>query len=158
GQITGNAAADFLLGRATSMTVASPVLEQAGLQTNHYFFVQDDWRVHARLTLNLGLRDELPVNLGHPAAWRGNFRPVQQARVIRNAPLGLLFPGDPGIPRGLFDRDKNNFAPRVGFSWDPFGTGRTAVRAAYGIFYDTINSDVIQNTSQPYRYTFTIPT
>ena len=158
GQITGNAAADFVLGRATTMTVASPVLEQSGLQTNHYFFVQDDWRLHPRLTLNLGLRYELPLNWVHPSDWWGTFRPGQQSSVIPNAPVGMVFPGDPGIPRGLFDTDKNNFAPRIGFSWDPFGNGRTAVRGAYGIFYDTINSDVIQNTSQPYRYTFTIPT
>ncbi len=157
GQITGNAAADFVLGRATSMTVASPVLEQAGLQTNHYFFLQDDWRVHPRLTLNLGLRYELPLNWVHPGDWWGTFRQGQQSRVIPNAPLGMVFPGDPGIPRGLFRTDRNNFAPRIGFAWDPFGNGRTAVRGAYGIFYDTINSDVIQNTSQPYRYTFTIP-
>jgi outer membrane receptor protein involved in Fe transport len=158
GQISGNAAADFVLGRATSMTVASPVLEQAGLQTNHYFFVQDDWRIHPRLTINLGLRYELPLNWVHPANWWGTFRQGQQSRLIPNAPLGMLFPGDPGVPRGLFATDRNNFAPRIGFAWDPFGKSRTAVRGAYGIFYDTINSDVIQNTSQPYRYTFTIPT
>jgi outer membrane receptor protein involved in Fe transport len=158
GQITGNAAADFVLGRATTMTVASPVLEQAGLQTNHYFFVQDDWRVHPRLTLNLGLRYELPFNWVHPADWWGGFRLGQQSRVIPNAPLSMVFPGDPGVPRGLFDTDRNNFAPRIGFAWDPFGNGHTAIRGAYGVFYDTINSDVIQNTSQPYRYTFTIPT
>jgi outer membrane receptor protein involved in Fe transport len=158
GQITGNPAADFVLGRATSMVVASPVLEQAGLQTNHYFFVQDDWRIHPRLTLNIGLRYELPLNWAHPADWWGTFRPGAQSRVIPHAPVGMVFPGDPGVPRGLFATDRNNFAPRFGFAWDPFGNGRTAVRGAYGIFYDTINSDVIQNTSQPYRYTFTIPT
>lgn len=158
GQITGNAAADFVLGRATTLVVASPVLEQSGLQTNHYFFVQDDWRIHPRLTLNLGLRYEMPLNWVHPADWWGTFRLGQQSRVLPNAPLGMVFPGDPGIPRGLFATDRNNLAPRIGFAWDPFGNGRTAVRGAYGIFYDTINSDVIQNTSQPYRYTFTIPT
>jgi outer membrane receptor protein involved in Fe transport len=158
GQITGNAAADFVLGRATTMSVASPVLEQSGLQTNHYLFVQDDWRIHPRLTLNLGLRYELPLNWVHPADWWGTFRQGQRSSLIPNAPIGMVFPGDPGIPRGLFDTDRNNFAPRIGFAWDPFGNGRTAVRGAYGIFYDTINSDVIQNTSQPYRYTFTIPT
>ncbi|MBL8293113.1 MAG: TonB-dependent receptor [Bryobacterales bacterium] len=158
GQITGNAAADFVLGRATSMTVASPVLEQAGLQNNVYLFVQDDWRVHPRLTLNLGLRYELPFNWVHPADWWGTFHQGKQSTVIPNAPVGMVFPGDPGVPRGLFPTDKNNFAPRIGFSWDPFGNGRTAIRGAYGFFYDTINSDVIQNTSQPYRYTFTIPT
>lgn len=158
GQITGNSAADFVLGRASSMVVASPVLEQAGLQDNHYFFLQDDWRVSKRLTLNLGLRYELPLNWVHPANWWGTFRQGQQSRVIPGAPMGMVFPNDPGIPRGLYSTDRNNIAPRIGFAWDVFGDGRTAVRGAYGIFYDTVNSDVIQNTSQPYRYTFTINT
>ena len=52
----------------------------------------------------------------------------------------MVFPGDPGMPRGLIQTDKNNFAPRIGFAWDPFGNGRTSVRGAYGIFYETVNA------------------
>jgi len=156
GNITGNNAADFLLGRPESMQVASPVLEQSGNQTNTYYFAQDDWRIHQRLTLNLGFRYELSLPWVHPQNYWGTLHPGKQSQVIRTAPLGLVFPGDPGVPRGLIRTDYNNLAPRIGFAWDPFGDGRTSVRGAYGLFFETINSDIIQNTGQPYRYTFTI--
>jgi outer membrane receptor protein involved in Fe transport len=158
GSATGNPAADFLLGRAESMSVASPVLEQSGLQTNAYFFLQDDWRIHPRLTLNLGVRYELPLPWVHPQDFWGTFHPREQSQVIKTAPRGMVFPGDPGVPRGLIQTDKNNWAPRIGFAYDPFGNGRTSIRGAYGIFYETQNADMIQNTGQPYRYTFTINT
>ena len=158
GEITGDSAADFVLGAMPWMQVASPLLEQAGSQTNSYYFVQDDWRIHPRLTLNLGLRYELAMPWVHPNDFWGTLRPGQQSQVIPTAPVGMVFPGDAGISRGLIATDKNNFAPRFGFAWDPFGSGRTAVRGGYGIFYDTINADVIQNSSQPYRYSFTFQT
>jgi outer membrane receptor protein involved in Fe transport len=155
GLITGNAAADFLLGKAQSMTVASPVLEQAGLQTNLYTYVQDDWKIKPRLTLNLGLRYELPLPWVHPHDEWGTLHAGQQSTMIPTAPLGMVFPGDANTPRGLVPTRAHNFAPRFGFAWDPFGDGRTSIRGAYGIFFETVNSDIIQNTSQPYRYTFT---
>jgi len=158
GQLTGNAAADFLIGRPSSMEVSTPVREQGGKQTSTYYYIQDDWKLHPRLTLNLGLRYELPLPWYHPNNFWGTLIPGRQSQVIPNAPLGLLFPGDPGIPRGLVPTDKNNLAPRFGFAWDPFGRGRTSIRGAYGIFYETMNADIIQNEGQPFSYTFTIPT
>jgi hypothetical protein len=156
GDISGNAAADFFLGRPASMTVASPILEQGGLQTNYYFYLQDDWRIHPQFTLNLGLRYELPLPWVHPNNFDGTLRFGQQSTVIPNAPLGMVYAGDAGIPRGMVDTDKNNFAPRIGFAWDVLGKGRTSLRGAYGVFYETINADIVQNTSQPFQYTFNV--
>lgn len=155
GTFSANPAADFLLGRAENFSIASPVLEQAGLQDNAYWFIQDDWRVNRRLTINAGLRYELAFPWVHPQDFWATLRLGQQSQKVRTAPPGLVFPGDPGIPRGLIATDRNNFAPRFGLVWDPFGGGRTSVRAAYGLFYEVMNSDIIQNTSQPFRYTFT---
>jgi Carboxypeptidase regulatory-like domain/TonB dependent receptor len=97
---------------------------------------QDTYKVTSRLTLNLGLRYELPF----PATENKNrvnlFVPGAQSRVIPDAPAGLLYPGDPGVPAGLIPTQKTAFAPRVGFAWDPRGDAKTVVSAAYGIFYE----------------------
>jgi len=157
GGITGNAAADFLLGKAESLVVASPAFVIGERQTDTYYFVQDDWKVRPSLTLNLGLRYELPLPWVDQNGYGVTLRPGQQSTVVPNAPLGMVFPGDKGIPKGLVATDKNNFAPRFGFAWSPFGNNRTVVRGAFGIFYETINADIMQwSSSQPFRYTFTI--
>jgi outer membrane receptor protein involved in Fe transport len=156
GQITGNSAADFLLGRAATVIIASPELEQSALQRNVFGYVQNDWRVLPRLTLNLGLRYELPWPWVQPDDMLSTFKAGQRSTVIPTAPAGIVFPGDPGVPRGLMETDKNNFAPRAGFAYDLRGNGRTSVRGAYGIFYDATTADIIQNVGQPWRYTFTI--
>ena len=66
------------------------------------------------------------------------FHPGKQSVRFSNAPLGLVYPGDPGIPDGTYATDTNNFAPRLGVVWDPFRDGRTSVRAAWGMFYDAL--------------------
>src|SRR6202522_3821925 len=97
---------------------------------------QDTYKVTSRLTLNLGLRYELPF----PTTERHNevnlFVPGAQSQVIPTAPAGLLYPGDPGVPAGLIPTQKTAFAPRVGFAWDPRGDAKTVISAAYGIFYE----------------------
>ena len=99
-------------------------------------YAQDDYKVNSRLTLNVGLRYELPF----PATENNNqvnlFVPGAQSKVLPNAPAGLLYPGDPGVPAGLIPTQKTAFAPRFGVAWDPRGDSKTVVSAAYGIFYE----------------------
>jgi len=97
---------------------------------------QDTYKVTSNLTLNIGLRWELPF----PATENHNqvnlFVPGAQSKIVPNAPAGLLYPGDPGVPAGLIATQKTAFAPRFGVAWDPRGDGKTVVSAAYGIFYE----------------------
>src|SRR5437899_4184266 len=97
---------------------------------------QDNYKVTSHLTLNLGLRYELPF----PATENKNrvnlFVPGAQSKVIPTAPAGLLYPGDTSVPAGLISTQKTAFAPRVGFAWDPRGDAKMVVSAAYGIFYE----------------------
>jgi hypothetical protein len=100
------------------------------------FYGQDTYKVTTHLTLNLGLRYELPSPSTEIHNRMNLFVPGAQSKVIPNAPPGLLYPGDPGVPAGLIPTQKTAFAPRVGVAWDPLGDGKTVVSAAYGIFYE----------------------
>lgn len=136
---TGNSLADFMLGKFQNLEQG--VGEYKNTIINHFdLFAQDDFRVTPRLTLNLGLRWDpfFPYTdaNGKIAAWR----PGQQSTVYPNAPEGILYEGDPGLPPGGYNRAWKNFGPRVGFAWDVFGNGSTAVRGGFGMYYDTPNT------------------
>ena len=75
------------------------------------------------------------------------FHPGVQSTRFPAAPVGLVYPGDPGVPRGTYATDKNNLAPRLGVVWDPDGRRTTTVRGAWGIFYDALagQGDFFQN-------------
>ncbi len=152
GNLSGDAAADFMLGNAENFSITALEYNGDFRQYNWYAYVQDDFRIHPRLTLNLGLRYEMSPPWFHVQNFLNGIRPGQRSTKVPNAPYELLFPGDPGVPNGMYQTDKNNWAPRFGFAWDPLGTGRTSVRGAYGIFYDTINQDCCTGVgNQPFR-------
>jgi outer membrane receptor protein involved in Fe transport len=97
---------------------------------------QDNYKITSRLTLNLGLRYELPFPSTENQNRVNLFVPGAKSTVRPSAPAGLLYPGDRGVPAGLIPTQKTAFAPRVGLAWDPRGDSKTVVSAAYGIFYE----------------------
>jgi hypothetical protein len=159
GKKTGNALADFMLGLPASFKQDMPVTKI----DNGWFtgmFIQDDYRIHPRLILNLGLRYELPTPMTDPHDRKMGFAPGVQSQVAPKAPIGLVFPGDPGVGRGIIPMPKRNFAPRVGLAWDPLGDGKSSIRAGAGIFYGSISSNNMNNTAdfQPFAARQTFPT
>ena len=100
------------------------------------FYAEDNFKVTSRFTLNLGLRYDLPYPYTETHNLQNLFVPGAQSKILPNAPAGLLYPGDPGVPAGLIPTQKTAFAPRAGFAWDPTGGGQWIISAGYGIFYE----------------------
>ena len=138
GGFTGNGAADFLLGLPSQARATTTQAIQDGYGWLFAGYIQDDFRVTPQLTVNLGLRYELPTPFIDKNDAITGFHTGQQSTVYPNAPAGLVYAGDTGVPRGIVPTDKNNFAPRVSVAWDPFGDGATSVRGAFGVFYDAL--------------------
>jgi outer membrane receptor protein involved in Fe transport len=142
GQFTGNSVADFLLGDMSTFTQQSTNAEDLR-QTRFAFYVQDDYKVSPRLTVNLGLRYEPYFPYFETKGRAGFWAPGQQSVRFPNAPEGLLFAFDNNsvIPNKdtIINKDWKNVAPRIGLAWDPTGSGKWSVRAAYGIFYNGLD-------------------
>jgi hypothetical protein len=138
GAITGNALADFLIGEPAQFRRTTLQTFQDGDGWLYAGYLQDEFRYSDRLTLNLGVRYELPTPFVDKNDAISLIDPGKQSAKFPQAPSGLLYPGDPGIPRGVIPTDKNNVAPRLAAVWDPTGKGKTSVRGAWGIFYDSL--------------------
>lgn len=141
GSQTGNAFADFLIGRPVSLLQASSYQRNAKTWDG-YLFAEDDIHLTPRFTLNAGLRYSIFQPFGITGNRTNTYRAGQQSTITPAAPPGMVFPGDKGIPNGLVPTNYHNLAPRVGFAYDLFGDGRTSVRGAYGIFFEDFRSDV----------------
>jgi outer membrane receptor protein involved in Fe transport len=138
GGLTGNAAADFLLGLPAQARATTQQSIQDGYGWLFAGYAQDEFRLTPQLTLNLGVRYELPTPFIDKNDAITGFVTGMQSTRYPAAPRGLVYPGDPGIGRGIVPTDKNNVAPRLAVAWDPTGDGRTSVRGAFGIFYDAL--------------------
>jgi hypothetical protein len=157
---SGDSFADFLLGLPFTFKQQGAAPQDIA-ETHWNPWIQDDWRALPRFTLNLGLRWEPWIPPVDRVAAQVGFEAGVQSVVAPNAPTGLVFSGDPGLPRAIFRNDWNNLAPRVGFAWDADGKGRTVVRAAYGIFYRPVGLNIQRfssNTAAFRGLVITLPT
>jgi hypothetical protein len=127
-------------------------------QKSTSFFAQDEWRASRRLTLTLGVRYEYSTPKLDTQGRSFSIIPGAQSTRFVNAPTSLVFPGDPGVPKGANFPDKNDWAPRVGFAWDPTGEGKMSVRGGVGMFYDVLKGeDNLQFNGQAPFFGFTNP-
>jgi hypothetical protein len=149
GLFSGNSFADFLLGLPVQYTQNSAA--PSNIRSKFIFgFMQDEWRLRKNLVLNVGLRYEYSTPKSDTLGRTFSVIPGEHSLKFPNAPPGMVFPGDPGAPRGVNYPDRNDWAPRVGFAWDPKGNGKTSVRAAFGVFYDILKAeDNLQFNGKP---------
>ena len=150
GQTTGLGLADFLVGDLSQMRQSGT----NGILVAQWFsgfYGQDTWKLKPRLTINYGLRYEpfFPMQLKDGRVYTfdlGRYYQNVVSNVYKNAPPGFYYPGDPGVPgKSAINSQLKTFEPRAGLAWDPFGDGKSSLRAGAGISYDFINEQIYAN-------------
>ncbi|HEV2134891.1 MAG TPA: carboxypeptidase regulatory-like domain-containing protein [Terracidiphilus sp.] len=131
-----DAFASFLTGQPVVFLQGIGNFSRGIRGNNANWYVQDTYKLNSRFTINAGLRYELPQPYTEIHNRMSLFEPGKKSQVIPNAPAGLVYPGDAGVPAGLIPTDRKAFAPRLGIALDPNGHGNLLVSAAYGIFYE----------------------
>ncbi len=138
--LTKDALADFLTGSLDSFTdTGQQVSNSYGKYIAAYF--EDDIQLNKNLNVHGGVRWEpsLPETQQYNEGDHidvPSFTAGTVSTVFPNAPPGVFFYGDKGIPKGYANGSYDDFAPRIGFAWDPWGDGKQSLRSSYGIFFD----------------------
>jgi Carboxypeptidase regulatory-like domain len=168
GSETGLDFADFLIGVVSNYNQAD---SQAYYGRHKYAggFLQDSWRAKPNLTLNYGVRWDMMQYWYEKYNQIPTFILGERSVVFPTAPVGLVYPGDKGVPRTLAP-GSNRFSPRLGLAYSPAksdgllakitgGPGRTSIRAGYGIFYSVIQGNTIafDEPQPPYGLSYTSP-
>jgi outer membrane receptor protein involved in Fe transport len=130
GRLDFDSLTDFLGGRLSGGRSARGDSRRGTFQNSYAFYYQDSYRANRDLTINYGARWDYYGVIGEERNRLSNF----------DARRGLVLVGSPQLPR-LYDRDWNNFSPRVSFAWDVTGKARTVLRAGWGFFYDAFSQD-----------------
>ncbi len=145
--LSGNNMADFMLGQVSTFTQAGGLyLNFTGVKWSS--FIQDNWRVNSRLTVNLGLRWDPWFPYQDSEGRVGCFEPGQQSTRFPDAPEGLLFGGsnhDAGCPAASMNSKPWNFAPRLGFAYRLTDDGKTSIRGGAGEYYAIPNTVAFQD-------------
>jgi hypothetical protein len=110
-------------------------------------FVQDDWRIATGFSINAGLRWEYNTPYTDLRDRVVSYRPGVQSQIFPTAPIGLVFPDDPGVARATYGSDWNDFSPRFGFSWDVFRNGKLSLRGGFGVLYDAPFEEILFGAS-----------
>ncbi len=145
---TGNALADFYTGYEQDYYMDNG--RKAYLrEVRPSLFIQDDWKLNPKLTLNLGLRWDPwlpPIDDNGTLVGFDLANPNFQSTVAPLAPKGMWFVGDPGLSDSVYKNNWKDFAPRAGFAYNLFGNGKSVIRGGYGIFYGLPEGLLYQRT------------
>ncbi len=154
GTFTGNAAADLLLGMPRQADRNSGEPFHNAISTISGYYIQDNWKVNPKLTLELGLRYELDLPPTERVDKIASFDPRTGTLLVAGGREAFINPqtnlleirSRADVGRRLWQTDYNNFAPRIGLAWRPFGGTGTVVRAGFGTFY---NHQIVGNGITP---------
>jgi outer membrane receptor protein involved in Fe transport len=130
--------------------VGPPNFERNNRFNDASVYFEDDWKFSPKLTLNLGIRWEYygPQHNANPAV-ESNFYLANGPNFLQDVRNGQVLTTPNSPTGGLYSADYHDFAPRVGFAYDPFGNGKWAIRGGYGIAYErnfgNVTYNVIQN-------------
>jgi hypothetical protein len=136
---SGDSLVDFYLGKFSNFQQAIGEYKNTRM---HFLatFIQDTIRLNSQLTLNLGLRWDPFFPYTDKNNRLGCYRPEEKSQVYANAPVGAVYPGDAACSDGGYSASWGDLGPRAGIAYDPFGDGRSSIRAGYGVYYDRPNT------------------
>jgi outer membrane receptor protein involved in Fe transport len=148
GARSSDALSDYFLGLPNTFEQDTGEYAEANYWS-YAVFAQDDWRVSPNLTINIGVRYDWQQAPTDTQNRQTNFVPGVQSHAFNTvhiagktgpqlAPIGMLFPGDPGVPTTGAYTPYDHVSPRLGVSYDPYGNGKTVFHAAGGLFYGGI--------------------